>query len=482
MRRPKAVFFLLFLMLLTLPVFAADEARSINESTYMTIYGERADTLTDANLRSHSKLHSGTELTIRSSELIGGLYLEFSFHPGEWTLLCGERTITCGQDGFLHAYIPDLNSYSLTLRFHGEGVLANVYALSPGERPDWVQDWGPAWDKADVLLLPTHSDDDALFFGGLIPWCMDKGARVQVAYLISHEDDPCRRSELLNGLWTSGLRHYPVLGEYKDLGASEDIPIEEYAHEGVSYEDMLLRTLRLYRQFRPQVVICHDRDGEYGHGAHKLYYQLAVDAVTAAGDSSKDASSAARWGVWTPKKLYTHLGTEGKVLIDLDEPLRSFDYQTGYELAQKSFACHLSQYDSFSWYFWGAPTAAMLSQYSSREYGLYYSSVGEDTAGNTFFENITLYDPPPSHTPAPSGTGEERVPESVPSSAPAVEQEPAAGKEEAAGSAAAQDISKEKRTLTLTIGALIILVIFLLGLLFRLSGKNGKKDERGTKT
>ena len=476
LNRRRSFFILLLLFLLIIPVYAAEEARSINGSCDMRIYGERADTLLDGNLRSHSKVHYGTEVTLRSSELIGGLYLQFSVHPGEWTLSYGDRTVSCGADGFLHAYIPELNTYSLTLRFSGEGILANVYALSPGEKPDWVQDWQKSWDKADVLLLPAHSDDDTLFFGGIIPWCIDRGARVQVAYLISHLDDPSRRNELLNGLWESGLRNYPVLGEWEDKGPDEDVnkQIGFYAEDGVSYEQMLLSTVRLYRRFKPQVVICHDQDGEYGHGAHKLSFRLATEAITLSGNGNVDGSSAVRNGVWIPEKLYVHLWKERPVVIDLDEPLRSFDYKTGYELAQRAFAQHGSQYDYFAWYFWGAPTASKLGQYSSREYGLYYSSVGDDLTGKSFFDNLTLYD---AAYPAEEASPEAEAP------AEETKSEPEAQSVHTAPSAVAPinprlaEIHAEQRTLTLCICALAVLIVVLLSILVKLKSK-----ERGNRS
>lgn len=468
----KKRFTILFslLLLLVLPVSARQNASLLNDQCDMRIYGEHAATLLDGNLRSHSKLHSGTELTIRSSELIGGVYLEFSHHPGSWTLLCGERTIPCGEEGFLHEYISNLNTYSLTLRFHGEGILANVYVLSLGEKPSWVQCWESQPPAVDVLLLPTHSDDDTLFFGGVVPWCLDKGARVQVAYLISHNDEPFRRNEILNALWACGLRSYPVLGEYEDLGVSTASHRNLYADKGIPYEEMLQRTLRLYRRYKPQVVICHDKDGEYGHGAHKLYYQLAVDAMAVAGDSAIDKESAALWGVWEPQKLYSHLSTENPIIIDLDEPLRSFHYKTGYELTQEAFACHESQYDFFAWYFWGAPTAEQLQQYSAREYGLIFSSVGADKQGNSFFENITLYSAMPQEP--------EPTPEAEVTPLPEAEEETPAPTPEPSHIAISRlgEIYAEQRKLITAICALSAFVGVLLALLIH----NHKKRKRAT--
>ena len=70
-------------------------------------------------------------------------------------------------------------------------------------------------EKADLLFLIAHPDDELLFTGGAIPtYAVEKGKQVAVAYLTP--SNTTRRSEALNGLWAMGVRNYPIFGEFSD--------------------------------------------------------------------------------------------------------------------------------------------------------------------------------------------------------------------------------------------------------------------------
>ena len=58
--------------------------------------------------------------------------------------------------------------YSLELQFDGDAYVAEVFGFSEGALPDWVQIWGIPLEKADILLLSSHSDDEQLFFAIVI--------------------------------------------------------------------------------------------------------------------------------------------------------------------------------------------------------------------------------------------------------------------------------------------------------------------------
>ena len=385
--------FLLFAILLCIGASAVgNDAVCINKSCTVTRNGYKLGQLLDGSGYSRLPLTAGTELTVSCEEEIGGLYLEFCTEPGQWTLIADGEERVCGRNGYLHEYVSGLSCHEMTLRFDS-GELCDLYLLSPGDRPDWVQDWQPAWDRADVLLLPTHSDDDELYFAGVIPWCLEQGARVQVAYLISHNDDMERRNELLDGLWAAGLRNYPVLGEYNDLGHGQENQLRTYAVlEGKTWEDFERRQVELYRRFQPQVVIAHAEDGEYGHGAHKLYHMIAVKTAEVSGDPSAYPESAEKYGVWTPPKVYAHNFPYNRIYLELDSPLASYGGRTAFEVSREAFRLHVSQFYSFSGWLFSADTAAGLELYSPREYGLYSSTVGEDSSRDSFFDNIVLYD------------------------------------------------------------------------------------------
>ena len=47
--------------------------------------------------------------------------------------------------------------------------VCDISVFSEGDLPQWVQVWQPQCEKADIMLLSTHSDDEQLFFAGLLP-------------------------------------------------------------------------------------------------------------------------------------------------------------------------------------------------------------------------------------------------------------------------------------------------------------------------
>ena len=69
---------------------------------------------------------------------------------------------------------------------------------------------------SNVLVIAAHPDDELLFFGGTIPDSgVERGLSVVVAYM--SYSNTTRKSELLNGLWSMGVRNYPVIGNFHDL-------------------------------------------------------------------------------------------------------------------------------------------------------------------------------------------------------------------------------------------------------------------------
>ena len=94
----------------------------------------------------------------------------------------------------------------------------------------------------------------------------ERGYKVQVAYLTNHWAEPYRPHELLNGLWTVGIRAYPVIGEFIDY-YSDNL---EHAKGLYDRDRVIEHQVEMIRRFRPEVIIGHDIDGEYGHGVHML--------------------------------------------------------------------------------------------------------------------------------------------------------------------------------------------------------------------
>lgn len=374
--------------------------------------------LTDGARTSYTTATAANAVKISREDGIGALYIEFDRVPEAWVLTDVESgvSVNCGEYSFLHEYV-DVEALfgklpqSLVLNFAEGTSVADVYAFSQGEMPDFVQMWEPPCETADLLLLSSHSDDEQLFFSGILPlYAGEKGLRVQVAYMVQHykaynTENHRRPHEQLDGLWTVGVKNYPVMSEFPDLYAeSKDRETAfsqgkaVYESVGITYDDFVSCVTGWLRRFRPLVVISHDLDGEYGHGTHVITASAITEAIDAAADADKYQESAGEYGTWQVEKAYLHLYEENPIVMNYDIPLESFGGKTAFEVSQEGFKCHTSQH--WTWFYkWlygtdEAPItkATQIATYSPCNYGLYYTNVGLDVEGGDFFENVVTYE------------------------------------------------------------------------------------------
>jgi len=83
--------------------------------------------------------------------------------------------------------LPDLTQFRIASHNRVANYLRinELIVLSSGERPDYIQVWEPTFEKADLLLVIAHPDDEYIFFGGVIPYYgAEKGKDVLVAYIL----------------------------------------------------------------------------------------------------------------------------------------------------------------------------------------------------------------------------------------------------------------------------------------------------------
>ncbi len=346
---------------------------------------------------------SGSTLSIKSEGKIGSIYVQFYNIPNEWELSSQNGSIKCGTNGFLHEFIDtsDLDTNDITLNFKTSTSIAELYVFSNGTVPDFVQIWETPCEKADLLLLVSHSDDEHLFFGGVLPYYSALGYNVQVAYLTNHNNYKIRTHEQLNSLWTAGVKNYPVIGEFPDLYSKElDLAYSLYREKGYSESDFIEFEVYLLRRFKPLVVMTHDFNGEYGHGTHKICANAMSKAVFDAADSLKYIDSAEKYGTWSTPKLYFHLYSENNITLSFaDTPMEQLGGKTPFYYSQQAYLCNTSQLPEPSLTKWMCGTesnpvtlASSIGKYSPLSFGLYTSTVGNDTEGKGDpFENIITY-------------------------------------------------------------------------------------------
>ncbi len=389
--------------------FAEGEAEDVGADAFVSS-SSTGDTafLFDGKDGTYKTLSENTSLTFEHSGGIGSLYIMFAISPGEYTVTDNDsgESVTVGEYGFLHEYIDITALFgkiltSVTVGFQNSVKLSEIYVFTAGETPSFVQKWLPPLEnKTDLLLFATHGDDDQLFFAGLLPhYAWYEGYRVQVAYLTDHRNlTEGRVHEMLNGLWAVGVTAYPVFGTYADFRIDDmEQTYKHYEKLGTTREELLGFVTEQLRRFKPLVVVGHDFDGEYGHGMHMVYADLLAKAIMISGDESEYPDSADTYGVWEIKKAYFHLYDENPINMDYDTPRDCFDGLTAFQVTQKyGYPCHLSQ--QYTWFTdWingkgnSITKASEIKTYNPCEFGLYFSSVGEDVNKNDMFENIITY-------------------------------------------------------------------------------------------
>lgn len=372
--------------------------------------------LTDGDRTAVASTQGPARVTVTREGGIAALYIEFDRVPQPWTLTdpAAGETAPCGEDGFLHEYV-DVSALGeglpeeVVLDFPEGAAIGELYVFSEGELPGWVQVWEPPCDQADLLLISSHADDEQLFFAGVLPYyAVERGLNVQVAYLVQYFEggyaDHRRTHEQLDGLWTVGVRSYPVMPEFPDLYAESkdretalNQALAAYEGAGYGYEDFVDYLTWCLRRFQPLVVVSHDLDGEYGHGTHVLCAAALGDALERAADPSYTVEGGEGLEPWQVEKTYLHLYPENRIVMDWDTPLESLGGRTPFQVTQEGFGCHESQH--WTWFYrWiygaaGSPIerAADIRTYSPCLYGLYDTQVGPDAAGGDFFENVETW-------------------------------------------------------------------------------------------
>lgn len=395
---------LLTLLALSLSVAFAAEANDITEDCKFKVCssGRKYTLMTDKKYTSYwesNKIKTPwIAITAPEGKPIAGLYVCFGNMPESWEIQTSDDgkdwfTAVPGDTRFLHAYVAlPQPAQHVRLAVTSEKKTAlrinDLFVLSEGDLPDWVQVWQPTEEKADILFLSTHPDDELIFFGGAIPtYAVEQQRKVVVAYFT--RSNTTRSSELLNGLWHMGVRTYPVIGNFKDSYAKNLKAAYKSAGGKGKVNEWIVG---LYRQYKPEVVVTQDTNGEYGHKQHMMIADAAQNCIALAANEDEFTASTIAYGTWQVKKLYLHLYPENQITFDWTVPLKSMNGATGIELAEEAYTLHKTQASS------GMSVTETGTKYDNRVFGLAFTTVGEDVRKDDFLENI--YDAPGSYDAA----------------------------------------------------------------------------------
>lgn len=409
---------LLTLLALSLSVAFAAEANDITEDCKFKVCssGRKYTLMTDKKYTSYwesNKIKTPwIAITAPEGKPIAGLYVCFGNMPESWEIQTSDDgkdwfTAVPGDTRFLHAYVAlPQPAQHVRLAVTSEKKTAlrinDLFVLSEGDLPDWVQVWQPTEEKADILFLSTHPDDELIFFGGAIPtYAVEQQRKVVVAYFT--RSNTTRSSELLNGLWHMGVRTYPVIGNFKDSYAKN----LKAAYKTAGGKGKVNKWIvGLYRQYKPEVVVTQDTNGEYGHKQHMMIADAAQNCIALAANEDEFTASTIAYGTWQVKKLYLHLYPENQITFDWTVPLKSMNGATGIELAEEAYTLHKTQASS------GMSVTETGTKYDNRVFGLAFTTVGEDVRKDDFLENI--YDAPGSYDAAANNVEATPAPTEVP--------------------------------------------------------------------
>lgn len=409
---------LLTLLALSLSVAFAAEANDITEDCKFKVCssGRKYTLMTDKKYTSYwesNKIKTPwIAITAPEGKPIAGLYVCFGNMPESWEIQTSDDgkdwfTAVPGDTRFLHAYVAlPQPAQHVRLAVTSEKKTAlrinDLFVLSEGNLPDWVQVWQPTEEKADILFLSTHPDDELIFFGGAIPtYAVEQQRKVVVAYFT--RSNTTRSSELLNGLWHMGVRTYPVIGNFKDSYAKNLKAAYKSAGGKGKVNEWIVG---LYRQYKPEVVVTQDTNGEYGHKQHMMIADAAQNCIALAANEDEFTASTIAYGTWQVKKLYLHLYPENQITFDWTVPLKSMNGATGIELAEEAYTLHKTQASS------GMSVTETGTKYDNRVFGLAFTTVGEDVRKDDFLENI--YDAPGSYDAAANNVEATPAPTEVP--------------------------------------------------------------------
>ena len=349
--------------------------------------GKNSSSFTDTSHSTTVSFNQGDTITITASNgsPIHSIYISWDSEPVAWTLMTEHGDIPCGTNGFLHEYvILETPSTSVTIQIPQNSMsIDGIRIFNEGALPHDVQVWNPPCERADIMVVSSHADDEILFFGGVLPtYAYLHDATVQVVYMCEFRttNEKVREHEKLDGLWEAGIRFYPTCGNFYDK-YSKNV---ETAKNQYKFEELVTFLVAQIRKFQPQVVVTHDIYGEYGHGFHILTCYSLLQAIEDASNPNKYETSATLYGTWNTPKTYLHIFPVNSITLDLHIPIEEdYEGRTALDILKKAFKKHASQQ-------YGPFYVSDTYEHSCAKFGLYRSLVGPDTT-NDLLCNLKTY-------------------------------------------------------------------------------------------
>lgn len=174
-------------------------------------------------------------------------------------------------------------------------------------------------ERLTIMAVHAHPDDECISTGGSLARYSDEGLRTVLVTATCGEEgeivdpnmDPdevrpklgdVRVEELRCACQHLGIEEFHLLG-YRDSGmAGTPANTHPECFAQADLHEATGRLVHLVRDIRPQVLICYNENGGYGHPDHIQVNRITVAAFHAAGDATQHPDIGP--APWQPHKLY----------------------------------------------------------------------------------------------------------------------------------------------------------------------------------
>ncbi len=247
-----------------------------------------------------------------------------------------------------------------------------------------------------VMLVMTHTGDEAYNFGSLLPFCSSE----DVACVFIMARSRTAQQQTIEMQYALGSRTQPIFAGFQYFRSYTD---NTGMYAVIDKQEISTYMLRLLRRYRPETLVTHADDGENGDCTHAMTALHVLLAVTQAASETKDYESLTKYGPWQVSAVYQHALQGTAPLYDTSAALGGYDGLSAVELAQACFdrytflqVYHADVSDT-PYFIRTYPESAGVSEEESAERLL---SLLESTAAET--EPLATVSPEPTATPEPT--------------------------------------------------------------------------------
>lgn len=294
--------------------------------------------------------------------------------------------IFCSQDGSEYKFLDEISSiaylaqdltsdseYYFKIRAVSEDDREGEFSPPCSAKTEAPYELPSGYAKTELMIVPTHMDDELIFFGGILPY-YSKYLNRKTALVFTCDNGDKRKKQERESLNVMGLTEL----EPEFLGFLGNFRlVEKETWQKKTDDGLILEMVRAIRKNRPNVIVTHDTNGEYGHSQHILTTFILTRALQKCANPNYDEKSVENFGTWMPKKVYIHLYPKNEIKLDYSQPLKCYNEQNAFDMAHQALQKHPNALKSYRVYYTG-------DQYDSSKFGLYYSSVGPDKNADLF--------------------------------------------------------------------------------------------------